>query len=358
LETVRHPHRPPADLSRFWVISPISNPKRFSRRYELFFKFQDMIEAAGVNFCPIEQAFGLRDFMVTDAGNPRHIQVRSVDELWHKENLINKAVAYVVEKFGAREVAWVDADCRPSMPPRMWFEETWHALQHYKWVQMWQWLIDLNLAHNALGEPQPSFMYNYIKHGSPNPEEFVRLSANHAAKFGTDSEYYPSTEPHPAGVSKRTLFGRPGLAWAANVDDFEPIGGLIDFSILGAGDWYMAHGLVGSMRVTAGEHYSPAYAKHLMQWQKKALDHVRKDVGYVEGTVLHDFHGRKQLRGYNTRGRILKDCVFDPDTDIQRDRYGLYQLVNIDARQWQLRDRVRAYFKARSEDSTTGGEDE
>ena len=352
---IDHPFKPKADLSRFYVVTMISNPRRFKRRYELYFEFAAMCKAAGVNLITIEQAFGLRPFMVTEPNNPHHMQVRSIDELWHKENMINAAAFYAAKNFGAREIAWVDADCRPSQSPLRWFEETWHALQHYKFVQMWQWLIDLDLNHNPIGEPQPSFMYNYIKYGAPNPEEFHRLSAAHAAKFGDEAEYYDGPLVKP-GVSKRTLFGRPGLAWAANVEDFKMVGGLIDWSILGAGDWYMAHGLVGTMNVTSGEHYSPSYAKHLLSWQAKAEDAIRRDVGYVEGTVMHDFHGRKILRGYNTRGAILKDCGFDPDIDIQKDEYGLYQLVTITKRQWKLRDRVRSYFKARSEDSTVGGE--
>jgi hypothetical protein len=60
-----HPYKPPADLSRFYVITPISNPRRFARRYELYFVFKEMCQAAGVNLITIEQAFGDRQFMVT-----------------------------------------------------------------------------------------------------------------------------------------------------------------------------------------------------------------------------------------------------------------------------------------------------
>jgi hypothetical protein len=41
----------------------------------------------------VELAFGNRPFEVTDPDNPRHVQVRSGHELWHKENLVNLGVA-------------------------------------------------------------------------------------------------------------------------------------------------------------------------------------------------------------------------------------------------------------------------
>jgi hypothetical protein len=357
--TIAHPFRPAADLSKFYVVTVISNPYRFERRYEYYFRFKQMCADAGVHLITVEIQTGLRPFVVTEPNNKYNIQIPTVEILWNKENGINIGAVRAAE-LGAREVAWVDADCMPSMPPRMWFEETWHTLQIYKWVQMWQWLIDLDLNQNPLGEPQPSFMYNYIKYGSPNPEEFRALSdahASHLAGFHPESGYeYHLQKIGEPKTSRRVLFGRPGLAWAANFEDFDRAGRLLDFSILGAGDWYMAHGLVGSMHVTAGEHYSPAYAKRLLQWQQQCEAEIQRDVGYVEGTVLHYFHGRKQLRGYPTRGAILKDGEYDPDVDVKYDRYGLLQLVTHIPRQIKMRDRIRAYFKARNEDSTTGGE--
>jgi len=40
--------RVPADLTHFYVITVVSNPQRFRRRFELYFKFAQQCEAAGV----------------------------------------------------------------------------------------------------------------------------------------------------------------------------------------------------------------------------------------------------------------------------------------------------------------------
>lgn len=329
---IQHPHRPAADLSQFWVITIISNPIRYQRRYELYWRFKEMCEAAGVKLVTVEQAFGERPFMVTRPDDPYNLQIRTVEELWHKENMINLGVkhACAIAPGKVREVAWVDADCRPTRMPKDWFEDTWHQLQHYEFVQMWENMIDLDYNYNPIGQAQPGFMSNYIKYGTPTPEQF------HAIQ---DAAYYGGT-----------IFGRPGLAWAANLSAYSQVGGLIDFSILGAGDWYMAHGLVGSMERTLSGFKDTRYAEKLLEWQVKSERWIKRDVGFVPGTVYHDFHGKKVNRAYGTRGKILSENGYNPDTDIKVDGQGLLQLETYEPRQIRLRDGIRGYFRARNED--------
>jgi hypothetical protein len=302
-----------------------------------------MCQQAGVKLVTVEQAFGDRPFMVTNASDPFHLQVRTVEELWHKENMINLGVRHaqaIAPALGlrVREVAWVDADCRPSRSYRDWFEETWHQLQHYQFVQMWEHLIDLDINFNPIGEAQPGFMANYVKYGSPNPEEFRRVEQM--------NEYDIATKQNITRI-----FGRPGLAWAANIDAWNHVGGLIDYSILGAGDWYMAHGLIGSLQGAQAEFAGGSYMQKMLQWQERAQRWIKRDVGYVPGVVFHDFHGRKALRFYGSRGKILRDCNYNPETDIKYDSHGMTQLETWDDRQIKLRDLIRGYFRMRNEDS-------
>ncbi len=328
-------HRVPADLDKFWVVTVLSNPVRYKRRYELYWRFKEMCAHAGVKLITVEQAFGNRQFMVTQKGDPFALQVRSVEELWHKENMINMGVKHACTLGDVREVAWVDADCRPCRTPRDWFEETWHQLQHYEFVQMWESMLDLDVQHNVLGAPMPSFAANYIKYGTPNPEMVNKIEA-------ANSYHYPYGSK---------IFGRPGLAWAANIDAWNKVGGLIDYCILGAGDWYTAHGLIGTIKLATAEYAGGEYQKKMFQWQERALRWIKKDVGYVPGTVYHDFHGKKKNRQYGSRGKILADNSYNPEIDIKMDQYGMLQLETWDDRQIKLRDQIRGYFRARNEDS-------
>lgn len=331
-------YKVPADLSQFWVITVLSNPVRYKRRYELYWRFAEMCDSANINLITVEQAFGDRPWMVTSSSNKYHLQVRSPEELWHKENMINLGIRHACTLGKVREVAWVDADCRPARTPRDWFEETWHQLQHHEFVQMWEWLIDLDYNFNPIGNAQPGFMSTYIKYGTPTPEIFKKLQASTSYPYGY------------GGSKGGKLFGRPGLAWAANIDAFNKVGGLIDFSILGAADWHQAHGLIGSMNVASNEFKSIPYAKKLLEWQVKALRWIKKDVGYVSGAVYHDFHGKKINRQYATRGQILVRNKYNPDTDIKYDAHGMIQLETWTDRQIKLRDEIRTYFRSRSED--------
>lgn len=345
-----HPHYPhkellrtPADLSKFWVITVLSNPIRYKRRYELYWQFAEMCRNAGVNLITVEQAFGNRPYMVTEPNNPYHLQLRSVEELWVKENMINLGIKHAVSiaTDGVREVAWVDADCASTRSPRDWFEETWHQLQHYQFVQMWEQMIEVDYDYRLIGESMPSFMANYIKYGSPDPAMFKKIQEN-----GTHDGYPWQME----NKRKSVIFGRPGLAWAANLDAWNSVGGLIDYAILGAGDWYMAHGLVGTLERARSEYAEGPYMSKMLQWQTRAERWIKRDVGYVPGLVYHYFHGQKANRFYGTRGKILSECQYNPETDIKFDVHGMLQLETWDDRQIKIRDKIRGYMRARDED--------
>lgn len=328
-----HPHRPKADLSHFYVVAVVSNPIRYRRRYELYWAFKEMCEAAGVKLITVEQAFGHRPYMVTEFNNPYHVQCRSFEELWLKENMINLGFHRALQLDPlAREVAWIDADCRPAMPYIQWFEETWHQLQHYEFVQMWEWIVDLDNDYNPIGKPGPSFMANYIKYGSPYPTGFL-----------DGNRHNPYHQP--------VSWGSPGLAWAANIDALDKIGGLPQNAILGAGDWYLAHMLISELDIPGMSKYSSGYRNGFARQQELCNRWIKQDVGYVPGMVYHDWHGKKVNRKYNTRERILIENQYDPNTDIKVGSSGLLQLETWEPRQIKLRDQIRRYFRERNEDS-------
>lgn len=324
-----HPYRPGADLSKFFVVTSISNPVRFMRRYELYHRFAEMVRCAGVKLVTVEQAFGERPFMVTDADNEFHVQVRSFEELWLKERMLNLGIERATQH-GATKVAWIDADTHPMQPPRRWFEEIWHSLQHYEFVQVFSNYIDVDEEQNPVGGVNSGFMNVYVNHGRPNMVDFE----------GTGKKY-----PKDAGA--------PGLAWAANVDALNKVGQLIDYSILGAGDWYIASALVGALKsiVKGNIDSSPAYTNKLLQWEVLCERWIKRDVGYVPGTLWHDWHGNKARRRYGSRNAILNKAHFNPDLDLKIDSFGLYQLETWEPRQIALRDDIRQYFRQRNEDS-------
>lgn len=302
------------------VISVISNPVRYQSRYHLYEKFEQYMQAAGVQLWTAELAFGDRPFMITKPHQPRQIQLRTLAEIWHKENLINIALRYLPNDW--QYVAWIDADIEFKRTD--WVSETLHQLQHYQVIQMWESCVDLGPQEQVIATHQ-SFISQYQK-----------------------------GKPYCYGQKGRMYYEQwhPGYAWAANREAIEGTGGLIDYAILGAADNHMAHAYIGKMDFSAAKGLSPNYYKLLNYWQQRADRSVRRDVGYLPGTIWHHWHGKKKDRKYHDRWKILVEYQFDPDRDLKRDSQGVYTLHDHgDVRSVRLRDDIRRYFRSRNEDS-------
>jgi hypothetical protein len=301
-----------------YVVTPIINPSRYQSRYRLYEDFARYITDAGAVLYTIEAAYGDRDHQVTDAGNPRHIQVRTRHELWHKENLINLGVARLPADW--KYVAWIDADVHFARPDIV--AETVHQLQHFGVVQMFSHATDLG----PRSEPLATF------------NGFV---AQYASGKGGD-------QPYP----RRYGDWHPGFAWAARRDAWNHLGGLLDWGVVGSADYYMACGLIGTMADCLSsdiQRACPVYTAWCLEWQARAQRLLTRNIGYVDGLLLHHFHGPKKDRGYQSRERIIWHNQFDPSCDINRDWQGMWQLTE---RKPVLRDQLRSYFRSRNEDGT------
>ena len=328
-ESYKAPHnlhrpfqRPDHLADPLYVITPVFNARRFRARWKHYRDFEKYIHESGAILYTVEVAFGDREFVVTTPDNPRHIQLRTDHELWLKERSINLAAMRLPPTW--KYLAWIDADC--TFARFDWANETLHALQHYPVVQMWSQLLDLNPDSELAGPPLDSFGKIFCGGGVPRPY-----------------------------TSKQT-FGCPGLAWAADRSAWDQLGGLFDYTILGAGDWYFAACVSGTVdkMIQQRNDFTPAFRRHLDEYYARVEDSswkgrsIKGNVGCVLGAALHRWHGHKKLRQYATRGRILRAHNFDPGTDLKPDWQGLYQLTN---RKPQLRRDIAKYFMARNEDS-------
>lgn len=323
-----------ANLDDFFVVMVISNTARFKRRAHLFDHIAKKIKATGVDHVFVELAFGDRKFHCTNTVETNHLRVRSFEEFWHKENLINSGVNHGLRLWpNKKKVLWMDADCEPiGLSMTEWFNEIWHELQHYEFVQAWSWLQHLDVNHEPLDHGRgsavnPSFMHNYMKFGTPYPKK-------------THDGY-----PHQ--------WGSPGLAWAANIDALMKIGMIGDVGITGGGDWYLAHMLISDLPFKDFEknNYTKDYIDFWRYRQELCERWIKRDVGVVKAFLLHHFHGKIKDRGYNWREQILINGQFQPSKDLKKDAQGIYQLETWEPRQIYIRDMLRKYARSRNEDS-------
>lgn len=325
------------DRDKFHVITMISNPVRYQSRYKLYRRFAKEMAHANANLITVEVQTKDRPFAITDAANPNHIQLRHISELWAKENALNIAIRSLPSDW--QTVAWFDADI--SFVQKNWGEdcvhtevfhedhdfitEILHQLQIYDIVQCFETAIDLGPTGAAFGVYK-SFMSEYVKNGYSFHER--RKEAG---------RYY--SESHP------------GMAWAATRSAIDRIGGIPDRSILGAGDRLLALALVGKAELSVHPDCHGQYKDYCMQVQEHCEKSIRRNVGYVRGTIFHHWHGRKAQRQYWNRWKILVDNEFKPYHDIKPNSWGLYELHDDGSERFlRLRDEIRAYFRQRNED--------
>lgn len=311
------------DRDKFHVVTMISNPLRFKSRYNLLKKFEKHVLEHTPNLWVCELQQGDRPFCVTEKGNPRHLQLRTRSVMWHKENCLNLMIQKLPTDW--ENVAWIDADVRferlgftDSEGNRHgdWVEEIIHELQVYDIVQCFETAIDLGPNGEAMNVHR-SFMSQWVKAGFIHPDK-------------------PYSHYHP------------GFAWAARRQALDAIGGLYDRSVLGSGDRNMAMALVGKVELSYNDQISDGYKRDLFDYQAQCVDKIKFNVGYVKGSIFHDWHGRKKDRKYADRWKILVDHKYDPDRDIIRDWQGVYKFT---AEKPLLEAEIKAYFGSRNEDS-------
>lgn len=305
------------------AIIVVSNPIRFASRWKLHEQFMARMnkkkaelalnpEGPQLQLHVVECAFGDRPFETGEAV----LRLRSQDELWQKEPMINAGVRMLPSNW--EYVSWIDNDV--EFQRESWVEETIHALQHYHVVQLFGDAIDLGPNDEHLASHK-GFVRQYLD----------------GKKIGYG--YGPYEAAHP------------GYAWACTRRAWNTLGGLLDIGILGAGDNHMAFSLIGRGGESAHAEIGPTYMDTILRWQDRAEFFVRRDIGYVKGTLVHHWHGKKKDRRYWDRWKILVKNKFNPLTDIKYDWQGLLQLEEMTPRNHQLRDDIRAYFRARNEDS-------
>jgi hypothetical protein len=335
-EFITHPSQARTGIhvfpDRLYVVTMLENPLRWRNRYANYHTFESMVERSGAILYTAEVAFGDRHFEVTEPENPRHLQLRAYSELWRKENALNLAIQRLPAD--AKYIAWIDADVQFQRPD--WAQETLHLLQHYDVLQMFSHAQNLSPDY----EPRMTsegFITKWLR----------ERTVPHNADYLTEPTFRTSVTQYPYGYSAYGVWGHPGFAWAARKDALNKLGGLIDWAILGSGDYHMACALVGQVRRSLFDGFSPAYWRWCQQWEDRATQYIRKNVGFLPGLVTHCWHGNTKNRAYDKRWKFLALAQYDPELDLKRDHQGLWQLTERSA---VLRDGIRQYNRMRNED--------
>lgn len=268
------------------------------------------LEEDNVELYIVELTYKDQKFLITEDNNPKHLQIRTECPLWHKENMINLGVKYLLPA-NYKAFAWIDADIEFDSPS--WALDTLKILNGCRdIVQLFSHAVDMstnNLAMNV---------------------------------FNSAGFQYEKNKTH---ISSGLNYSHPGYAWAITRKAYEKIGGLYENSILGSGDHVMLLSLFRNGIKSINENCTEDYKKDVIDFQKKI---VSLRFSYVPGVIRHHYHGSKKNRKYKERWQILVNHEYSPFKHITRDEKGI--IVPTSEFPEELKNDIYQYFYERNED--------
>jgi hypothetical protein len=276
--------------------------KEFINRIEL--------EEKNVVLYIVELAYKNQKFIITDKNNKRHLQLRTDCPLWHKENMINLGVKYLLPK-NYKAFAWIDADI--EFENNTWAMDTLKILNGTKdIVQLFSHCVDM--AKNKLT---------------------MRVFNSAGYQYTKQNQY--------CGAGDN--YWHPGYAWAITRKAYEKMGGLYENSILGSGDHVMLLSLFRNGTKSINENCHEDYKTDVIDFQKK-IQGFR--LGYIPGVIRHHYHGSKKNRKYKERWQILVNHAYSPFKHITKDKKGI--IVPTPEFPEELKTDIYQYFFERNED--------
>jgi hypothetical protein len=294
------------------VIIVISNPCQFAKRYILCKEFIKRIEEEEehVQLFIVEMIYPNQRFIITNSKNKNHLQLKTNIPIWHKENMINLGVKYLLPK-DYKAFAWIDADI--EFESTSWALDTLKILNGCKdVVQLFSHAVDMDKDKNTMNIFN-SFGYCFSK-----------------------QKMY---------TTKGRDYWHPGYAWAITRKAYEKSNGLYEFGILGSGDNIMALSLINKVENILNYNYHEDYKNSILEYQKN-IKNLR--LGYVPGVIRHHYHGSKVDRKYTERWQILIINQYSPLKHITYDPKGI--LITTEEFTEQFKTDILNYFKERKED--------
>lgn len=298
------------------VIVVVSNPVNYNTRYKLAEEFiKRMEDEPNCILYVVELAYNDQEFKITSADNKRHLQLRGTHPLWHKENMINLGVKYLLPK-DWKAVAWIDADVEFDSPH--WAKDALKLLNNGRdFIQLFSHAVDMDARGSAI-------------------VQFTGAGYQHCKK---ENKFVAG------GCSEH-----PGFAWACNRTAYDKLGGLFEYNILGGGDNIMCNALIKNASKILRTGLSKEFNDTVIQYQNAADGLI---FGYVPGSIRHHYHGKRVNRNYNNRTDILINYNYVPSVFVEHDDVGLL-VPTKDCPEEFLKD-VVTYFSYRKEDDLTPG---
>jgi len=247
----------------------------------------------------------------------KHLKFKLKNILWVKENLINLAIKNLPDD--AEYIAWSDRDIYFLNP--FWVEQTIEKLKTHDVIQPWSEVIHLNSSYNL----------DFISKQKDNIS-FTNKSVLYAAMN------YPN---HKNKIATAT-----GQIWAITKSFYKKIGKINDIEIIGGADSIIAHFCIlkeNSYKNILNKK-TTLHSKDSWVLYKEKFKDVK--YSYIDGLIVHYWHGNLEDRKYNERFDILTHYNYNPINDIMYDENDVLQFTEKGKR---LEPLIKKYFVSRKE---------
>ena len=284
--------------SPIWALTSYFDPLQRGNRINAYREFRRRL---GIPLVTVELSFGPGyDLEPRDADIL--IQLSGGSILWQKERLLNLALHALPPHVEA--VAWLDCDV--VFLRQDWPQELMRLLDRFPLVQPFSHLY--HLKQNEL------------------PEDWRRGSNScfESAAFKFARGCFPEEAYRRHGMSQILRYA-PGMAWAARRETLAKHA-LYDCAVLGGADKLIFSAACGHADECA-ESMSMAglHKRHFMEWAQGFWKSTERQVSYVEGDLLHLWHGDLAGRRYVERVIGFDRLGFDPLTDISLTDEGVWR---------------------------------
>lgn len=251
-----------------------------------------------------------------------YIKAKSKDLLWHKESLLNIALKHVPKEYDY--IVWVDCDIiftNPSLE-----SEIYSKMEKYNIVQLFSKMYDMTSSESCIPKDLNTvsgFGISYLKENNVLFEN--------------------SLQPKVTMDMRKTLFG---LAWASHKSILKR-NNFYDFCVTGSGDRALYCAASGEYEITRTNLVmNEKRFNHYMIWAKSFNNSIEGKISYIEGYIIHLYHGEIDNRQYRERHLQFNNLGFNPFTDLKRLKEGTFEWSNNSI---QYNDFFRNYFQKRKE---------
>lgn len=301
-----------------WAVTSFFNPARYGSRLRNFRVFRERL---AVPLAAVELSFD-GEFELSKGDADILIQIRGGDVMWQKERLLNVGIEAMPP--ACDKIAWLDCDV--VFEDDCWAERASKRLDDgVALLHLFETRIDLQPGSSA---------------DRPNGRQRASLIAEWLR-----GERSPSLFARPQALKPVAATG--GLAWAARRSVLVAHG-LYDRAVLGSGDRALLNAAIGRPDWAAEMIcMNPAQRNHFDAWALPFHQAVRNAVGFLDGRVLHLWHGEPARRRYLERYADFEPFDFDPNADIRLTSEGSWRWATDKP---EMHAYVRKYFDGRRED--------